>query len=142
MLALIGLFLAALLAATLFPAQSEAVLVALLLNASHPVWLLLLVATAGNVLGAILNWAIGRWLGHLGEHPRMPVSASYRARAEAWYRRWGWMSLFGSWLPFIGDPLTVVAGALREPLWRFTIVVTAAKAGRYLVLAAITLAVF
>lgn len=141
MLALTGLFLAALLAATLVPAQSEAVLVGLLLAGTHPVWLLLVVATAGNVLGAIVNWAIGRWIGHLGDHPRAPVSAARRARAEAWYRRWGWISLFGSWLPIVGDPLTVVAGALREPLWRFTIVVSLAKAGRYIVLAAATLAV-
>ena len=141
MLALTGLFLAALLAATLLPAQSEAVLVGLLLAGSHPVWLLLVVATAGNVLGALVNWAIGRWIGHFGDHPRAPVSAARLAKAGAWYRRWGWISLFGSWLPIVGDPLTLVAGALREPLWRFIVVVSLAKAGRYLVLAAATLAV-
>lgn len=141
LLALTGLFLAALVAATLLPAQSEAVLVGLLLTGTHPVWLLLAVATAGNVLGALVNWVIGRWIGRFGDRTHPTDPASRRARAEAFYSRWGWISLFGSWLPIIGDPLTVVAGALREPLWRFTIVVTLAKAGRYLVVAAATLAV-
>lgn len=141
MLALAGLFLSAFLAATLIPAQSEAVLVGLLLAGSQPVWLLLAVATAGNVLGAVVNWAIGRGIARLGDRPLPPRAARTRARAETWYRRWGWISLFGSWLPILGDPLTLVAGAMREPLWRFLLVVTAAKAGRYLALAAATLAV-
>lgn len=34
----------------------------------------------------------------------------------------------------VGDPLTVIAGMLREPLWRFLVLVTIAKVGRYLVL--------
>jgi membrane protein YqaA with SNARE-associated domain len=42
-------------------------------------------------------------------------------------------------MPVVGDPLTVVAGVLREPLWRFLALVTVAKAGRYLVVAAVTL---
>lgn len=141
MLALTGLFLAALVAATLLPAQSEAVLVGLILGGAHPVWLLLAVATVGNVLGALVNWVIGRWLGGFAARRHPPGPGSPRARAEGWYRRWGWISLFGSWLPIIGDPLTVAAGALREPLWRFTIVVTLAKGGRYLAVAAATLAV-
>jgi membrane protein YqaA with SNARE-associated domain len=33
----------------------------------------------------------------------------------------------------------VAAGVLREPLWSFLLLVTIAKAGRYIVLAAITL---
>lgn len=58
-------------------------------------------------------------------------------RAQAWYRRFGRWSLLASWVPIIGDPLTVVAGMLREPLPSFLLLVTIAKAGRYLVLAAV-----
>ena len=46
----------------LFPAQSVVVLVALILDAGHRVWLLLGVATFGKVLGSALNWAIGRFM--------------------------------------------------------------------------------
>lgn len=140
MLALSGLFLAAFLAATLIPAQSEAVLVALLLAADQPVWLLLSVATVGNVLGAVVNWAIGTFMMRFADHRRFPFSKPQVQRAQDWYRRCGWWSLFGSWLPLIGDPLTLAAGMMREPLWRFLVVVSIAKFGRYAVIAAITVA--
>lgn len=141
MLSLTGLFLAAFIAATLIPAQSEAVLVALLIAGTQPVWLLILVATVGNVLGAAINWTIGRFLMRFSDHPRFPFSAIQVVRAQGWYGRWGWVSLLGSWLPIVGDPLTLAAGMMREPLWRFTLVVTMAKFGRYAVLAFVTLSV-
>lgn len=43
-----------------------------------------------------------------------------------------------SWLPFIGDPLTIVAGILREPLPIFLLLVSVAKIARYFVVAAIS----
>ncbi|RUY32886.1 DedA family protein, partial [Mesorhizobium sp. M7A.F.Ca.US.001.04.1.1] len=64
-----------------------------------------------------------------------PVKPQAFDRAAARYRRYGRWSLLLSWVPIIGDPLTVVAGVLREPLWSFVAIVTIAKAGRYLVLA-------
>ncbi|WP_319824836.1 YqaA family protein [Thalassovita sp.] len=139
MLALSGLFLSALVAATLVPAQSESVLVALLVAGGHPVWLLLAVATAGNVLGAVLNWALGRFMMRFANRRWFPFSAAQIARAQGWYARWGWWSLFGAWLPIVGDPLTAAAGLMREPLWRFLLVVSLSKGGRYAVLAAVTL---
>ncbi len=139
MLELGGLFLAAFSAATLIPAQSEAVLVALILGGSQPIWLLLVVATVGNVLGSAVNWAMGRFLILFSDRRWFPFSQSQIDRASGWYARWGHCSLLASWVPVIGDPLTLIAGALREPFWRFALVVTLAKGGRYLVLAWITL---
>ena len=138
MAALSGLFFAALLAATLIPAQSEAVLLALILDASHPLWLLLVVATVGNVLGSMVNWALGRHLARFAGARWFPVSPRALARAQAWYHRWGWWSLFASWVPIVGDPLTAAAGIMREPFWRFALVVTLAKGGRYIALAALS----
>lgn len=60
------------------------------------------------------------------------------ARAERWYRRFGKWSLLLSWVPIIGDPLTVVAGVLREPLPMFVFLVAIAKVGRYVVVALAT----
>lgn len=139
MLALGGLFLAAFLAATLIPAQSEAVLVGLILAGGHPVWLLLAVATVGNVLGSVVNWALGRFLSHKAGARWFPLSQAQMGRAAAWYRRWGFWSLLAAWVPVIGDPLTLAAGVMREPIWRFTLIVTLAKGGRYLVLGALAL---
>lgn len=133
---LIALFLSALVAATLVPAQSEVVLTALVLAAAQPVWLLLVVATTGNVLGSCVNWGMGRFLMRFSDHPRFPFSARQVGRATGWYSRYGWWSLFFAWAPIIGDPLTLAAGILREPLWRFLIVVSAGKFARYAVLVA------
>ena len=138
MLELGGLFLAAFAAATLIPAQSEAVLVALILSASHPVSLLLLIATVGNVLGSAVNWAMGRFLTRFADRQWFPVSKAQLDKAAGWYVRWGHWSLLGSWIPVIGDPLTFAAGVLREPFWRFALIVTLAKRGRYVVLAWVT----
>lgn len=139
--AYLALFLAAFLAATIVPAQSEAVLVGLILADKQPLLLLLLVATAGNVLGSVVNWLLGRFIEHFRDRPWFPVSPDKLARAEAWYRRFGVWSLLLSWVPIIGDPLTVVAGVLRTPFLTFLALVTLAKAGRYITLAVVTLGV-
>ncbi|RDV03222.1 YqaA family protein [Undibacter mobilis] len=134
-----SLFLTALVAATILPAQSEAVLAGLLLTGSYPVWALIAVASAGNVLGSVINWLLGRGIERFRDRRWFPVRREALLRAEGWYRRYGRWSLLLSWAPVIGDPLTVVAGVLREPFPVFLVLVTIAKVGRYLVLAAATL---
>jgi membrane protein YqaA with SNARE-associated domain len=133
----LGLFLAALGSATLLPLQSEAVLLGLLLADAHAVWMLLTVATVGNVLGAVVNWSIGRGLEQYRHRRWFPVSEYRLAQAQGFYRRTGHWSLLLSWVPVVGDPLTLIAGLLREPLWRFLCLVTLAKGGRYLALSAL-----
>ena len=136
LLAYAGLFAIAFLAATLLPAQSEAALVALLMIDRYPALTLLAVASAGNVLGSCVNYAIGRFIAETERFKHL-LTLKHRERAERWYRRYGRWSLLASWLPVIGDPLTAVAGALREPFAVFLVLVTLAKAGRYLVLIAL-----
>ena len=134
-----GLFAAAFGAASLLPLQSEALLVGLLLANLHPVWALLTVASVGNVLGSLLNWWLGRTLERQGHRRWFPVSTHRLDQARRVYQRVGYWSLLLSWVPVIGDPLTLIAGVLREPLWRFLLLVTLAKGGRYLALGAVTL---
>jgi membrane protein YqaA with SNARE-associated domain len=135
----VGLFLAAFGAATLLPMQSEAVLVGLLLTDRYAAWTLLAVATTGNVLGSALNWLLGRSIEHYRHKCWFPVTEAKLEKAQLAYHRFGRWSLLLSWVPIIGDPLTVVAGVMREPLWSFLLIVTLAKATRYLLLAAVTL---
>lgn len=135
-----GLFLAAFLAATILPMQSEAALVGLIVAGGQPVALLLLAASLGNVLGSLTNWVLGRFIERFAGRKWFPASPAALARARRHYERWGHWSLLLSWAPVVGDPLTVIAGMLREPLWRFLLLVTVAKVGRYLVLAWATLA--
>ncbi|MDQ6438033.1 YqaA family protein [Mesorhizobium sp. LHD-90] len=134
-----GLFAAAFVAATILPMQSEAALAALLMTHSFPPAALIAVASVGNVLGSVVNWAIGRGIGKLRGRTWFPASPAKLDRAARWYRRYGRWSLLLSWAPIIGDPLTVVAGALREPLWSFVLIVAFAKVARYLAVAAATL---
>lgn len=134
-----GLFLAALAAATIIPMQSEAVLVGLLLADIHPAWVLITVASVGNVAGSAINWLLGRAIERLRDRAWFPVKTAALERAQRWYRHYGRWSLLLSWVPVIGDPLTVAAGVLREPFPVFLLLVALAKTGRYLVLAAATL---
>ncbi|SDT07761.1 DedA family protein [Pseudomonas fuscovaginae UPB0736] len=135
----LGLFISAFGAATLLPLQSEAVLVALLWAKQHSAFALLCVATAGNVAGSLVNWVLGRYLEHWRDKAWFPVSDKQLARVQNTYHRYGRWSLLLSWVPVIGDPLTVVAGLMREPWWSFLAIVTVAKAARYGVLYLMTL---
>ena len=135
----LGLFLAAFGAATLLPMQSEAVLVGMLLSDQYLASTLLAVATFGNVLGSALNWVLGRSIERFRHQRWFPVSENKLQKAQQSYLRYGRWSLLLSWVPIIGDPLTVVAGVMREPLWSFLLIVTLAKGARYLVLTAVTL---
>lgn len=130
-----GLFLVAFLAATIFPAQSEAVLTGLLLGGDYAPWLLVLVASLGNVLGATVNWGLGRGIERFHDSKWFPLHGAALERAKGWYLRYGRWSLLLSWVPFVGDPLTVAAGIMRERLVVFLLLVGIAKAGRYMVLA-------
>ncbi len=132
-----GLFLAALVAATLLPAQSELLLLAMLATGRFEPALLLVAASLGNVLGSTINWALGRFLSRHRGARWFPVSEAAMVKATARYRRFGELSLLLSWLPVIGDPLTLIAGVLRTPLWRFLLLVSIAKVGRYAVLMAV-----
>ncbi len=132
-----AIFWLALLAATIFPFQSEPVLLGLLLTQDYTWWILVAAATFGNTLGSIINWLIGRNIALLERYRWFPLKRSSMEKAEVWYQRYGKWSLLLSWAPFIGDPLTLAAGVLRERFWIFTALVVSAKLFRYLVVASI-----
>lgn len=134
----VGLFAAAFGAATLLPLQSEALLVGLIVSDRYWLWGLLAVATLGNVLGSLVNWWLGRGIERFQDRRWFPVSAKHMDTARKHYERYGHWSLLLSWMPVIGDPLTLIAGVMREPLGRFVLIVTVAKAARYAVVALLT----
>ncbi|HEV7268693.1 MAG TPA: YqaA family protein [Falsiroseomonas sp.] len=134
-----GLFALALGAASILPMQSEPALVALLLLGEQSPWALVVVASLGNTLGSCVNYVLGRAVERFRGRRWFPVSAGLLAKAEGWYHRWGKWSLLLSWAPFIGDPLTVIAGVLREQFWVFLLLVAVAKTARYVALALATL---
>jgi membrane protein YqaA with SNARE-associated domain len=117
---------AAFVSATLLPANSEVVLLAVL--AQHPDrWLAaIVVATLGNTLGGLTTYAIGRLL----PQKRLPAP-----RALAALRRYGAWTLLLSWVPVIGDALCAAAGWLRVPLPRAVPAIAAGKLARYVAVA-------
>ena len=133
------MFASAFLAATILPAQSELVLIGCLVGGEHSVAAMLTLASIGNVLGSLVNYYLGLGLQSLRHRRWFPVDEAQLARARAFYHRWGRWSLLLAWMPVIGDPLTVVAGVMREPLASFLLLVSLSKVCRYLALAAITL---
>ncbi len=128
------LFFSAFTSATLLPGSSEAVLLGLLGTGQGQWGLLLAVATLGNVAGSVVNWVLGRFFAHWRHERWFPVGPEAYARAQGWFRRYGSWLLLASWVPVIGDPFTVVAGTFRVGFWRFVVLVTLAKFGRYAVL--------
>ena len=128
------LFFSALISSTLLPGGSEALLLYRLNEGGHVITLVL-IATAGNVLGSCITYGMGR-LGNEAVHKKwLRISAEQTARAEAWFSRYGKASLLLAWLPIVGDPLCLIAGLLRCHLITFLILVTLGKFARYALLA-------
>lgn len=133
MLSYISLFISSFLAASLFPASSEVLLLALLQQGYLP-WLLFIVATLGNTLGSCFNWYLGSKLEHYKHQRWFPVAPAALARAQQHFQRFGSWSLLFAWLPIIGDPLTLIAGVLKVRFRLFLVLVCSGKALRYAVL--------
>lgn len=136
----VGLFFAAFLAATILPLSSEIVLVTLLLNGLSPVTLVA-IATMGNVLGSLTNYALGYWASLGVVKKWLKMSEDEFVRAEQRFTKYGIASLCFAWVPIIGDPLTVIAGVLRIRLLWFIVLVTAGKLLRYVFITYVTLQV-
>lgn len=130
---MLSLFLVALASATLLPGGSELWLARLWCQ-GEPVLALWSLATAGNTLGSLINVALGRYARRYQHRRWFPASPRGLARAERGYRRFGEASLLLSWVPVVGDPLTVLAGIFRLPWWRATLWILIAKGSRYALL--------
>ena len=94
--------------ATLLPLGSEPAVFGLIKLNPHLFWPAILVATAGNTLGGVVTW----WMGY-GAHQMVDKyrDSPTHLRALGWLRRIGPPACFLSFLPIIGDPLTLE----REP---------------------------
>jgi membrane protein YqaA with SNARE-associated domain len=131
MMSYLLLFGSAFLAATIFPFYSELFLFAMLRDGGNPV-ALVLVATLGNTLGAVVNWLLGLFLLRFRERRWFYFNQRQIENAQTWFQRYGFWSLLFAWLPIVGDALTLVAGVMRVRLWLFLVLVGGGKALRYI----------
>ncbi len=135
----VGLFFASFLAATILPLSSEVILSFLLLNNLNPI-ILVSVATFGNVLGALVNYAIGFWGSIFFIRKVLKISEDEFVKAKQRFQKYGVFSLLFAWVPVIGDPLTVIAGVLKINIVIFIMLVTSGKLIRYVIISYLILA--
>tara|TARA_B100000029_G_scaffold196690_1_gene194720 strand:+ start:527 stop:961 length:435 start_codon:yes stop_codon:yes gene_type:complete len=130
----ISLFTVAFMVATIVPFGSEMYFATLLSLNKYNNILLLIAASIGNVLGSLFNWVCGYYINYFIKKPWFPIKKDKITKATEIFNKYGKWSLLLSWVPFIGDPITFVAGTLRFSLVQFLILVSIGKVGRYLVI--------
>lgn len=131
-----ALFSSALTSATILPGTSEAVLLGFLIAEIGDPVLLVAVAWAGNLIGSLISYGMGRYASLYRDRRWFPISTAQYDKAMGWYGKYGLWTLLFAWFPVIGDPLTVIAGAMRAPLIVAVPLIAVGKLGRYLFIAA------
>ncbi len=132
----LGVFIVSFVAATIFPISPEAIIV-VLYSQGYSAPLMIAVATIGGYLGSLTYYYLAIGGRNLILTRFVTVSPERMEKTEAWFERWGTIILFFSWVPIIGEPLIIVAGALRVRLSVFTFWVIFGRIVRFTVLLAI-----
>lgn len=131
MISYLFLFISSFLAATVLPFSSEVILFALV-RQGEPEGLLILTASIGNTLGAVVNWYLGRFLLHYRDRNWFYFKEDQIEKMQHWFQRYGIWSLLFSWLPLGGDVLTFIAGVMKVKFILFVILVGVGKTLRYI----------
>ena len=127
-----SLFISSFLSSTILPGHSEITLTTLILLEKYSQILLIFFASFGNILGSVINWYLGFYITKFVNKSWFPFKKKQLDKASLWYLKYGKWSLFFSWVPIIGDPLTIVAGIFRVPLVIFITIVSISKVLRYI----------
>jgi membrane protein YqaA with SNARE-associated domain len=130
----LSLFVISFIAATILPFSSELTLAGLMATSSYDNLLLLIVASLGNIFGSVVNWILGFYSRNLSKKKWFLFKDEQIEKSSKWFNKFGRWSLLFAWVPFIGDPLTIVAGLFRVKFLEFLILVSIGKVGRYLVI--------
>ena len=130
----LSLFVVSFMVATIIPFGSEIYFATLLSIHKYNSLLLLIVASAGNILGSVFNWICGYYATYFIQKKWFPINQNQINKATNFFLKYGKWSLLLAWVPFIGDPLTFVAGTLRYSFLPFLLLVSIGKIARYLVI--------
>ena len=126
------LLLFSFLAATFLPFSSEVILTSMYLSKNFNIFILLIVASTGNISGSLFNWYLGKKILIFKDKKWFPISDDKLKKSEKFFQKYGVWSLLFAWVPIIGDPLTIIAGVLRIKLIVFLIFVSISKISRYI----------
>lgn len=136
----LGMGLASFLAGTFFPFSSETVMAALLLASDMDPVLTVASASIGNVLGSMVNYAIGRMCKPETVNRLFKIKPSRMERAQKYVGRYGsWMGFF-AFLPILGTAISLALGFLRANVWGTLLFTLIGKVARYVIVAYSTLA--
>ena len=128
----LSLFVWAFLAATIFPFSSEAAFLVALSN-DMPLVNAMLSASFGNILAIIFNYYLGYFL--YTKTKKKLFASHFGKKSYFLMHKYGYWTLFLSWLPIIGDPLTIVAGLSRLKFFYFVLIAGSLRVWRYYFLA-------
>ena len=128
------LFVVSFMVATIIPFGSEIYFASLLAMDNNNSLLLLIAASTGNILGSAFNWICGYYAAYFIQKKWFPINQNQIDKATKFFSKYGKWSLLLAWGPFIGDPLTFVAGTLRYSIIPFVVLVSIGKVGRYIVI--------
>lgn len=131
MLSYFLLFSSSFLAATILPFYSEVVLFALI-RQGEPALMLIIIASVGNTLGAVVNWYLGRFLLQYQDRRWFYFKREQVEKMQYWFQRYGVWSLLFAWLPLGGDALTFIAGTMKVRIGIFLLLVGVGKSLRYI----------
>ena len=128
----LSLFTLSFFVATIIPFGSEAFLASLIILNKYNLILLLFSASLGNILGSAFNWVCGYYSAYFIKKNLFPIKQKKIDKASLFFSKYGKWSLLLSWVPFIGDPVTFVAGTLKYSFFPFLLLVSIGKIGRYI----------
>jgi membrane protein YqaA with SNARE-associated domain len=131
MIAYFFLFLVSFLASTIFPFSSELTLLSLLNTKNYSSFVLIGVASGGNILGSVFNWILGFYFLKYISEKWFPFKKTHIQSASKQFNKFGLWSLLFAWMPVVGDPLTFIAGILKVNFTLFLILVSIGKISRY-----------
>lgn len=135
------LFTSSFASSTILPGHSEITLTTLITQKKYEIFYLVFFASLGNISGSVLNWYLGLYFLKFKNKKWFPFKENHINKVSKSFLKYGKWSLLLSWVPFIGDALTLVAGMFRVPLHQFIIIVSVAKIGRYIFVSLIVLSI-
>ena len=130
----LSLFTIGFMVATIVPFGSEMYFATLLAMNKYNSILLLIAVSIGNILGSVFNWICGFYAAYFLKKKWFPINQNQIDKATNFFINYGKWSLLLAWVPFIGDPITFVAGTLRYSIYPFLLFVSISKIARYLVI--------
>jgi len=132
----LNLFVLSFLASTILPLGSEALVVALIYQGFSP-FTVIMVATVGNYLGSCTTYYLGL-KGRPALEKYLSPSPEKLEKSEKLFKKYGIYTLLFTWVPGVGDAITMVAGLTQLPFRSFSILVFLGKFGRYFAIAYLT----